>query len=139
MSLAAIVTVPLPVVCVAGMVRVVFPPSEKSAATAGSTGAAEISIVVSSLEGWSSVAVTVLEPPFSEIAAGDRVSITVGVASSSSIVTVTVPFARPLALPLSATVSFGSSISSFIGIRVNVPVWLVPFAGIVIVKLLTGA
>ena len=81
---AVIVTVPELVVSPAVIVRVV-PLSEKSAATAGMTGTAEITMVVTTLDGVSSVAVTVLVPAFSGIEAGLSTSVTVGVTATRTV------------------------------------------------------
>ena len=98
--------------------------------------------VVVSLEGWSSVAVTVLEPPLSEIEPGVRTRVTAGVASLSSRVTVSPPEGATLkpgaVVAVTTTVSFGSSTLSSAGARVNVPVSLVSPVAIVIVKLGTA-
>ena len=64
--------------------------------------------------------------------------IAVGV-SSSVIVSVAVPGSRPVALPLSTTVSLGSASVSFVGVKLNVAVPLVACAAIVTVKLLIAS
>ena len=72
-------------------------------------------IVVASLEGWLSVAETVVEPPFSEIESSASESVTVGAASSSVIVPVPVPvpIVAPEASPrVIRIVSSGSSTPS---------------------------
>ena len=70
---------------------------------------------MASLDGWLSVAETVVEPPFSEIESSATASVTVGAASSSVIVPVPVPLpiVAPEALPsVTTTVSSGSSVLS---------------------------
>ena len=62
--------------------------SVKSSATAGDTAEAETVTVTASLDSALSVAVTVLSPPFSEIEDGVSTRLTVGVPSSSVIVSV---------------------------------------------------
>ena len=84
---AVTVTVPVPVVEPAPIVSV-DPLSVKSPETAGDTGVAETLTVTASLDGPLSVAVTVLEPPFSLIEDGLSTSATVGAPSSSVIVSV---------------------------------------------------
>ena len=115
------VTVTVPALCVApaGIVSVRTALSLKSPATAGDTGAADTVSVSASLEGWLSVAVTVLAPPFSRMAGGVSFKVAVGVASSSMMVPTACCF---MALPASCapagfesrttTVSFGSSTTS---------------------------
>ena len=68
------------------MVSVLFSVSVKSPLTAGLTAAADTVTVVAALETPDSVAVTVVEPPFSGIELFDSASVTVGVASSSVMV-----------------------------------------------------
>ena len=129
LSRAAIVTTPMLVVDSAAMVSVV-PLCVKSSASApdAASGVVDTVTIVSSLEGWSSVAVTVLtvlEPPSSGIDTGSSTSDTCGVASLSTIVTCTPPTGntvRPETDPVTTTVSFGSSIVSFTGASVNVAV-----------------
>ena len=81
-----------------------------------------------------------LDPPSSDIEAGASTSVTVGAASLSASVTEAVPTVRPVTAvdPLTVSVSSGSSISSFSGASVKVPVWLVAPEAIVIVKSLTA-
>ena len=83
LSTAVIVTAPVLVVSPAAMVSVFALDSVKSLDIAGGTSTADTVTVVASLEAWSSVASTVLTPPYSEIDAGDSASVTVGAASSS--------------------------------------------------------
>ena len=85
---ALILTVRVLVVAPAAIVKVSFALSAKSAATAGETAVADTSSVTFSLDGPLSVAVTVVESPFSPIEAGLKTRVTVGVASSSVIVSV---------------------------------------------------
>ena len=140
---AEIVTVPSLSVCPAAIVRVV-PLSEKSAAAVFVPAAAATVIVVSALEGRSSVAVTVLDPPFSEIESGASTRLTCGAGSLSEIVTLN-PSAGStdnpgtVVVPRTSTASSGSSMLSSTGASVNVPVWLVIPTGIVIVNSLTAA
>ena len=91
----------------------------KSPITAFAPGFADTVTVVIALEAWSSVAVTVLIPPFSEIDDADSESVTVGVASSSVIVPVPVRVVPPpekvalfALLSSTFTTSFGSSVAS---------------------------
>ena len=91
LSTAVIVTVPVLVVAPAAIVSVLFALRVKSAATAGDTGAADTVRVVAALEARLSVAVTVLTPAFSPMAAGLSTSVAVGVSSSSFTVTVAEP------------------------------------------------
>ena len=93
LPIAVIVTVPLLVVSPAAIVNVFALDNAKSPDTAGDTAAADTVIVVASLAVLSSVAVTVVTPPFSEIDESDSPSVTTGL-SSSITVTVT-PVARP--------------------------------------------
>ena len=72
-------------------------------------------MMVAALDGWLSVADTVVVPPFSEIESSASASVTVGAASSSVIVPVPVPVptVAPEALPrATTTVSSGSSVAS---------------------------
>ena len=138
LSRAAIVTVPVLVVPPAAMVSVV-PLRVKSPITAGFTGAAETATVVAWLDGWSRVAVTVLDPPSSEIEVGASTSVTTGVASLSASVTVRPPAGATVSpdavvVPLTRTVSSGSSVSSSTGARSKVAAALIVSAGIVTVR-----
>ena len=85
---ALIFTVRVLVVAPAAIVSVSFVLSVKSPATAGETAAADTTSVTFSLDTPLSVAVTVVESPFSPIEAGLSTRVTVGVASSSVIVRV---------------------------------------------------
>ena len=74
-------------------------------------------IVVAALDAWLSVAVTVVAPPFSAIALSATASVTVGAASSSSIVPVPVEALAGIRaftgwLSTIFTVSSGSSVPS---------------------------
>ena len=88
LSRASIVTVPV-LVCEPAEIVSVDPLSVKSLATAGLTAAADTPTVVSSLDGRSSTAVTVVTPPFSPIEPGISTSVATGAGSSSRIVSVT--------------------------------------------------
>ena len=141
LSTARSVTELLLLVLPAGIVRVV-PPSVKSSSTAGATGCAETVIVVRSLDGWLSVAVTRLEPPFSRIVAGVSTSVAAGVASLSVMVSSSPAEGSTASRdtrPVKRSVSSGSSIESSTGTRSNVASPLVSFAGMVRAKLLTGS
>ena len=87
LSTAVIVTVPVLVVEPAAMVSVV-PACVRSPDTAGETAAAETVKVTSWLETAPSVAVTVVDPPFSGIDEELSARETVGVSSSSVMVRV---------------------------------------------------
>ena len=91
LSTPVIVTVPVLVVASAAMVSVLFDVTEKSAAAVLAPAVAVSVIVVAWLDGWSSVAVTVLVPRFSDIELWDSTSVTVGGSSLSVIVTVLPP------------------------------------------------
>ena len=85
---AVIVTVPLLEVLPAAIVSVLFVVIVKSLLVAGLTAVAETVTDTAALEAPDSVAVTVLVPPFSEIEAEPSASVTVGVLSSSVMVSV---------------------------------------------------
>ena len=88
------------------------------------------------------VSVTVRAPPFSDTRAGRALSaIAVDAVSSSRIVSVALPSARPVpdALALSTTVSSPSATLSSVGVKASVRVRLVWLAGMVSVKPLTAA
>ena len=117
LSTAVTVTVPLLLVAPAAIVNFALPLSEKSPATAPVPAAADTVIVVSSLEGWSSEAVTVVEfvAPLSGMLVRESARVTVGASSSSVIVPVplAVPIpAFPAPLNATTTVSSGSSVVS---------------------------
>ena len=135
LSFAVTVTVPVLTVSSAAMVSTVVPLRSKSSAAVPVPGEADTVIVVSSLDGWSRVAVTVLTRLASEIDAGVSTRVTLGVASSSMIVTVRSiagSTLRPeVVVPLTVTVSSGSSMSSWRGSRAKVAVPLVAPASIV--------
>lgn len=123
LSFARIVTVPELAVSSAGIVRVtpVWAKSPVSALTVSSPlslppGTDETVIVVAALDGWLSEAVTVVSPPFSAISSADSARVTVGVASSSSMVTVMDDVVAAMFVRLEkviAKVSSGSSVESF--------------------------
>ena len=125
LSLAVIVTVPVLAVDPAAMVSV-EPLSVKSAATAGETAIADTVSVVASLDARSSVAVTVLDPPSSEIDVGLSTSVAAGVASLSVIVpfaAVVVPEVAFVGVPsVTVKVSFDSSTVSLVVAIEIVPV-----------------
>ena len=124
LSFAVTVTVPVLEVAPAAIVSVVFDESAKSPGTAGETAAAVTVTVTASPDAPDSAAVTVLEPPSSEIDEGESARLTVGVSSSSVIVpvAVAVPIPAPPVAPLSVSVSvsFGSSIASPVTFTVTV-------------------
>ena len=138
LSLAVIVTVPLLVVSPASIVSTGSSLSVKSLATAGDTGDADTVTSMSSIDGLSRVAVTVLSPPSSSMESGSRTSVTAGGSSSSRILTLRPDSGSTLrpefVVPVTATVTSGSSRLSSIGARVNVPVPLVSPAAIANVK-----
>ena len=83
-----------------------------------------------------------LDPPFSEIEAGLSSSVTLGSESSSPIVTVTPPdgaTVSPDVVPVTRTVSSGSSVWSSTVSSENIAVPLFCWAGMVSVKPFTGA
>ena len=84
LSVAVIVTVPVLVVAFAAMVSVFALDRVKSPDAAGDTAVAETVIVVAVVAVLSSVAVTVVTPPFSEIDAGDKTNVAVGGAGNSA-------------------------------------------------------
>ena len=123
LSTAVMVTVPVLVVEPAAMVSVV-PACVKSPDTAGATAVAATVTVRSSLEAALRVAVTVVEPPFSVTDDELNARETVGVSSSSVIVTVASPSSsvtgvESAALSVTSKVSSGSSISSSSTVRVR--------------------
>ena len=122
---AVIVTVPVLLVAPDAIVSRLFVDRLKSPDTAGLTALAETVTDTAALEAPDSVAVTVLTPPFSEIEVGLSTSVTVGVASSS--VMVSVWFAGfdtppPLAAPDTVTVLFGASTLLFTAVIFTSPV-----------------
>ena len=92
-------------------------------------------IVVTALDARESVAVTVVTPPSSEIDEDDRTKDTVGVPSSSVIVSVALDGSAtprpPLAEPDTVTLLFGSSLLLFTAVIVTVPLLVVDPAAIV--------
>ena len=134
LSTAVIVTVPVLAVEPAAIDSVLFVDRLKSPDTAGLTALAETVTVTVSLEGLDSVAVTVLEPPLSEIEDGLRTSVTVGVLSLSVMVSVLLEGFEtppPLAEPDTVTVLFGASTELFTALIVTVPVLVVSPVAIV--------
>ena len=137
LSTAVTVTVPALVVTPAAMVRVVALDRSKSAATAPVvvTSAAATVTVVASLDGRSSVAVTVDTPPSSAIDVADKASVTVGAASSSVMVRVAsggfATLLPPAAVPETVTVLFGASVGLSTAVTVTVPVLVIEPAAMV--------
>ena len=130
-----IVTVPVLVVAPAAIVSVVLVLSVKSDAVAGDTAAAETVSVAASVETALSVAETVVEPPFSEIDEEPRTRETVGVPSSSVIVSVWSDGAETSSSPetVAETVTSLSGASTLLSTaeNVTVPVLVVDPAAIV--------
>ena len=106
----------------------------KSPDTAGLTGLAETVTVTAALAAVDSIAVTVLDPPLSEIEDGVNTSVTIG-ASSSVMVSVLFPGFDtpfpPLAAPDTVTVLFAVSTELSTAVIVTVPVLEVLPAAIV--------
>ncbi len=131
LSTAVIVTDPVLSVAPAAIVKAV-PFSVKSAATAGDTAVADTVTVVATLDGWLSVAVTVLLPLFSVIESGVRISVTAGATSSSMIVNAALDgFSMPWLLTTTAdtvTVLSGASTLLSAAVIVTDPVLSVAFA-----------
>ena len=92
-------------------------------------------IVVAALDACESLAVTVVVPPFSAMALSVTASVTVGAASSSRIVSVTLAGAATPLFPLTAaetvTCLSGASVVSLTAVTVTVPVLLVAPAAMV--------
>ena len=130
---AVIVTVPVLEVLPAAIVSSLFVDIVKSPATAGLTALAETVTVTAALDAPDSVAVTVLDPPFSEIEDGVSTSVTVGAPSSSVMVSVWFEGSdtSPLAVPDTVTSLFGASTLLFTAVIVTVPVLEVLPAAIV--------
>ena len=137
---ALILTVRVLVVAPAAIVSVSLLLSVKSAAAAGDTAVADTTSVTFSLDGPLSVAVTVVESPFSEIDDGLSTSDTVGVASSSVIVRVRLDGADtprpPVTVADTVTDLFGASTALFTALILTVRVLVVAPAAIVSVSLL---
>ena len=135
LSAPVIVTVPVLVVAPAAMVRVLAVLRLKSPETAGETAAAETVRVTSSLDLALSVAVTVVDPPSSEMDEEPNVSDTVGVPSSSVIASVRSDGAAtplpPAAVAETVTSLSGASTSLSTAVIVTVPVLLVAPAAMV--------
>ena len=131
---AVIVTVPVLAVEPAAIVSVLLFVIVKSLLVAGLTAVAETITVTAALDARDSVAVTLLVPPFSDIEVELSSSVTVGVPSSSVMVSVllagfdTLP---PLATPDTVTVLFGASTLLLVAVIVTVPVLAVEPAAIV--------
>ena len=122
---AVIVTVPVLAIEPAAIVSVLLVESVKSPETAGFTAAADTVTVTAALDAALRLAVTVLDPPFSEIDEGLSARLTVGVSSSSVIVSVwSCGFATPppLAVPDTVTSLFGASTALLTAVIVTVPV-----------------
>ena len=112
LSTAVIVTVPALDVLPAAIVRTLFADRLKSPDTAGLTALAVTVTVTAELDVPDSVAVTVLEPPLSEIEDGLSTSVTVGVPSSSVMVRVWFAGSEtppPVAVAETVTDLFGAS------------------------------
>ena len=111
------------------MVNVLSVLSVKSPATACVLAEAETVIVVAALDTPLNFAVTVVTPPSSEIDEGDRTNETVGVPSSSVIVSVALDGSDtprpPLAEPDTVTLLFGSSLLLSLAVIVTVPLLVV--------------
>ena len=140
MFTAVIVTVPLLVVDPAAIVSVLSALNVKSPFAAFVPAVADTVIVVAALDVPLNFAVTVVTPPSSEIDAGDRTKDTVGVPSSSVIVSVSSEGSDtprpPLAEPETVTLLFGSSLLLFVAVIVTVPVLVVDPVAIVSVVVL---
>ena len=140
---ALILTVPVLVVAPAAIVSVSFVLSVKSEATAGDTAVADTVTVTSALDGPLSVAVTVVESPFSPIESALNTSDTVGVASSSVIVRVRLDGADtplpPEAVADTVTDLSGASTALFTALILTVPVLVVVPAAIVSVSFALSA
>ena len=135
---ALILTVRVLVVAPAAIVSVSFVLSVKSEAAAGETAVADTTSVTFSLDGPLSVAVTVVESPFSPIEAGLNTRVTVGVASSSVIVNVWLEGADtplpPVAVADTVTDLSGASTALFTALILTVRVLVVAPAAIVSVS-----
>ena len=135
LSAAVIVTVPVLDIEPATIVSVSFVLRLKSSETAGDTADADTVIVVSALEGRSSAAVTVVEPPFSPMDSGSSASVTFGAGSSSAIESITssgsVTPRELVAAADTVTLLSGASSSSSSAVIVTVPVLDVEPAAIV--------
>ena len=109
------------------IVSVVLPLSLKSFVTVPVSGAADTFSVTSWLLAPLRLAVTVLTPPFSDIEVGDSSRVTVGVPSSSVIVSVraagaVIPAGPAVTAALTCTVLFGASIVLSSAATVTAPV-----------------
>ena len=143
LSMAAIVTTPVLAVCSAANVRYRLGLQSATMPSYRWGYSMYAPTLTASLDGWLNCAVTVLAPPFSEMLSGVRIREMTGGASSSSIVSVT-PSAgstvrsEAVVVPLTITVSSGSSMLSSSGTRSNVAVPLVAPPAIVTVTLVTA-
>ena len=116
---AVIVTVPVLVVSPAAIVSfVMLDSSVKSPATAPAPGAAATVTVTASLDAPESVAVTAATPLLSPIDDGDSPSVTVGNASSSVIVNVTLDGADT---PLPPDIALADTVTSLFGASTEFP------------------
>ena len=124
------------------IVSTLFALNSKSLAVAGETGVADTVSVTFSLVAPLNVAVTVLLPPSSEIDVGPNASVTVGVVSSSVMVSVCPDGLRrfdgpAVTLAVTLTVLSDPWIASFAAVILTVPVLEVcPFAMVSVVLLL---
>ena len=142
LSTAVSVTVPVLAVAPAAIVRVV------PVCVTGALPGTETVMVTASLEVPDRVAVTVLSCSWmlvvivssaSAMVDGARTSVTVGVSSSSVMVSVSPVTVSPPETPLTSRVSFGSSMSSSTGVSSKSPSALAAPAGIVMEKVATPA
>lgn len=113
------------------MVSVRFALSLKSSSDAGNTGTADTVTVVALADRWSSRARTLTGAPPSWRLAGSSVSVTFGVGSLSTMVSVAGLTRNPVALPATVSVSPVSSRSSVIVARKKLAVPDAVCAGIV--------
>ena len=131
---AVIVTVPVLAVLPAAIVRSLLFVIVKSLLVAGLTALAETVTVTAALDACDSAAVTVLDPPLSDIEAELSSRVTVGTPSSSVMVSVLLAgFDTPPPLDVADTVTvlFGASTLLLTAVIVTVPVLAVLPAAIV--------
>ena len=132
---AEIVTASMLSKCSARIVSSRFTLRRKSFATAGSTAVADTVTITSALDRPSSDAVTVLTPPFSEIDVGSSAKVSVGVSSSSVILSVRGAGAAaplpPVTVPPITTLFSGASRSLSSAVTFTSPVLSVSPASIV--------
>ena len=118
-------TSPVLSVCPAVMVSSRLPLSVKSPATAGATAVADTVTSTSALDSPFNEAVTVLTPPLSVMDVGSSASVTLGVSSSSVIVSERLAGAPtplpPVAVPVTVTLRSGASTTLFSAVIVTVP------------------